>query len=170
MHADGFPLGVEDGVAATAGLRQRDILNLRVVAIEQRTTEAEHDVSSGRVTDEDHSLGGVAEHGLERLRRCRPRAFVVNAELCELAEEHVRDGRRHLLCELVRRREEADAGVSTYLAHSHEKSAAVNLSNESVLGMQASVGAVARVSVATLAFEYNVARVSSRSIKLGVGF
>ena len=62
------------------------------------------------------------------------------------------------------------AGVSTYLANSHEKTAAVDLEDERVLGAQATIGAVARIGWIQLAAEYNAAKVSSRSIKLGVSF
>ena len=62
------------------------------------------------------------------------------------------------------------AGVSTYLARSHEKSSVVDLSDENVLGAQATLGVSARVSVATLAVEYSAARVRSSAIKLGVAF
>lgn len=62
------------------------------------------------------------------------------------------------------------AGVSTYLSRSHEKTEAVDLRDENVLGVQAMVGAVARISVARIAVEYNTARVRSRSIKVGVSF
>jgi hypothetical protein len=61
-------------------------------------------------------------------------------------------------------------GVSTYLASSHETTSAVNLSNENVLGVRGTVGAVMEVSKARLGAEYSLARVNSVSIKLGVGF
>ncbi len=61
-------------------------------------------------------------------------------------------------------------GVSTYLANSHEKTAAVALDDERVLGAQATVGAVAKVGWLRVAAEYNAAKVSSRSIKLGLSF
>lgn len=62
------------------------------------------------------------------------------------------------------------AGVSSYLSTAHEKTAAVALSDENVLGGQAMVGAVVQVSVVRLAAEYNTARVGTRSFKLGVAF
>ena len=62
------------------------------------------------------------------------------------------------------------AGVSTYLANSHETSAVVNLSDEHVVGVQGMVGAVTQISIARLAVEYSVARVNSLSFKLGVTF
>lgn len=62
------------------------------------------------------------------------------------------------------------AGVSSYLSTAHEKTAAVALSDENVLGSQAMVGAVVQVSVVRLAAEYNTARVGTRSFKLGVAF
>lgn len=62
------------------------------------------------------------------------------------------------------------AGVSGYLSSAHEKSAAVTLSDEQVLGVQAMVGAVAQISVARIAVEYGAASVRSRTIKLGLAF
>jgi len=59
------------------------------------------------------------------------------------------------------------AGVSTYLASSHEKSAVVNLDDERVLGAQAMAGAVLQLSVARVAVEYNVSKVNSLSLKVG---
>jgi hypothetical protein len=61
------------------------------------------------------------------------------------------------------------AGVSGYLASSHEKTAAVELRNEHVPGAQASVGAALQLSAARFSVEYNVARVRSVSLKAGVG-
>jgi hypothetical protein len=60
------------------------------------------------------------------------------------------------------------AGVSTNLSTSHEKSSAVSLADEHVVGAQGMVGAVAQISMATLAVEYNVAKVQTLSIKVGV--
>lgn len=62
------------------------------------------------------------------------------------------------------------AGVSTYMSSSHEKSAVVSLSDEHVMGAQAMVGAVAKVSVLRIGMEYNTAKVHSRSLKIGVAF
>ena len=61
------------------------------------------------------------------------------------------------------------AGVSSYLASSHEKSPVVNLADEHVLGGQAMVGAEVQLSKARLAAEYNVSRVNSFSLKVGIG-
>jgi len=61
------------------------------------------------------------------------------------------------------------AGVSSYLASSHEKSAVVNLADEHVLGGQAMMGAEVQLSKARLAAEYSVSRVSSFSLKVGMG-
>jgi hypothetical protein len=61
------------------------------------------------------------------------------------------------------------AGVSSYLSSSHEKSAVVNLTDEQVLGGQAMIGAEVRVSKARLAAEYNVSRVNSFSLRVGIG-
>ena len=62
------------------------------------------------------------------------------------------------------------AGVSAYVSSSHEKSAIVSLQDERVLGMRGMLGAVAQISVARLAVEYNVAAVNSVSFKVGIGF
>ena len=61
------------------------------------------------------------------------------------------------------------AGVSTYLASAHEKTSAVTLDDENVIGMQGTVGAAVQLSKARLGVEYNVARVSSFSLKVGFG-
>lgn len=62
------------------------------------------------------------------------------------------------------------AGVSTVLSRAHETSAAVNLLDENTFGVVGTVGAAAQVSAARLAVEYSMARVSSLSFKVGVGF
>ena len=61
------------------------------------------------------------------------------------------------------------AGVSTYLSSSHEKTTAVDLDNERVLGAQGMVGAALELSKARLAVEYNVASVPTFSLKVGIG-
>jgi hypothetical protein len=61
------------------------------------------------------------------------------------------------------------AGVSIYLASSHEKSPVVNLDDERVLGAQANVGAAIQISKARLAAEYNMAAVRTFSLKVGIG-
>jgi len=61
------------------------------------------------------------------------------------------------------------AGVSTYLTSAHEKTTAVALDDEHVIGMQASVGAAVQLSKARLGVEYNVAKVPSFSFKVGFG-
>ena len=60
-------------------------------------------------------------------------------------------------------------GVSSYLSTSHEKAAAVSLHDERVLGAQATLGAAVQLAMARLGVEYNVARVNSFSLKVGVG-
>jgi hypothetical protein len=60
-------------------------------------------------------------------------------------------------------------GGSTYLSSSHEKTTAVDLDDEHVLGAQAMVGATLQVSKGGLGVEYNAAKVNSFSIKIGVG-
>jgi hypothetical protein len=62
------------------------------------------------------------------------------------------------------------AGLSTYLSSSHEKTAAVNLRDERVLGAQAMVGATTQLSMVRLGVEYNVAKVNSFSLKVGLGW
>ncbi len=59
--------------------------------------------------------------------------------------------------------------VSAYLGRSHEKSAVVDLADESVIGVQGSVGVVAQLSVARVAVEYNLASLNTISFKVGVG-
>ena len=61
-------------------------------------------------------------------------------------------------------------GASTYLTTAHEKTAAVTLADENVVGTQAMVGVSARISAVRIGMEYNTARVASRSLKIGVGF
>ena len=60
-------------------------------------------------------------------------------------------------------------GVSASLSRSHEKSSVVDLEDENVLGAQATVGAVAQISIASVAVEYMMARVPSVSLKVGLG-
>jgi hypothetical protein len=60
-------------------------------------------------------------------------------------------------------------GASTYLSTAHEKTAVVDLRDERVLGAQAMVGAALQVSKARLGVEYNVSKVNSLSIKVGIG-
>jgi len=60
-------------------------------------------------------------------------------------------------------------GVSTFLASSHEKTAAVTLSDERVLGAHGFAGAALELSKARLSVEYGLAEVRSLSFKVGVG-
>lgn len=60
------------------------------------------------------------------------------------------------------------AGVSGYLATAHERTDAVDLDDERVPGAQGMVGAELRLSRARLAAEYNVAKVRSVSLKMGI--
>jgi hypothetical protein len=62
------------------------------------------------------------------------------------------------------------AGISGYIARSHEKTSAVALDDETVPGAQAMVGALARISKARVAFELSTSRVNSRSMRVGVSF
>jgi hypothetical protein len=61
-------------------------------------------------------------------------------------------------------------GTSTYLSSSHEKTTAVNLDDEHVVGVQAMAGASLQISKARIGIEYNAAAVNSLSMKFGVGF
>jgi hypothetical protein len=60
-------------------------------------------------------------------------------------------------------------GASTYVSSSHEKTAAVSLDDEHVAGAQAMLGAAVQLSVVRLGVEYNVAKVQSLSLKVGIG-
>ena len=59
-------------------------------------------------------------------------------------------------------------GLSSYLSSSHEKSAVVNLRDERVVGGQGTVGVIAQLSMARVGAEYNFAKVSSFSLKVGL--
>jgi hypothetical protein len=61
------------------------------------------------------------------------------------------------------------AGVSTYLASSHEKTSAVALRDERLVGMQTTAGASLQLTKARLGVEYNVAKVPTVSFKVGFG-
>jgi hypothetical protein len=61
------------------------------------------------------------------------------------------------------------AGLATYLSSSHEKTNAVNLTDERVIGAMATLGAELQFSVVRVAAEASVAKVPSMSIKLGFG-
>ena len=55
------------------------------------------------------------------------------------------------------------------LSTAHEKSAAVNLSDEQTLGAMGTIGAAAQYSFVRAAVEYNVATVNALSFRLGFG-
>jgi hypothetical protein len=61
-------------------------------------------------------------------------------------------------------------GVSAYMSRTHETSSAVDLKDESALGVQAMLGVVAGFSIARLAVEYNLAAVNTISYRIGVSF
>jgi hypothetical protein len=61
-------------------------------------------------------------------------------------------------------------GVSTYMSHAHETSAVVDLHDETVVGAQGMLGVVTKLAKARIGVEYNFARVSTLSFKLGVSF
>lgn len=60
-------------------------------------------------------------------------------------------------------------GVSGYLASAQETTSKVDLEDETALGAQATLGVAARVSVLRLGAEYNIAKVSGISMKVGFG-
>lgn len=62
------------------------------------------------------------------------------------------------------------AGASVHLTTSHEKSAVVDLRDETIAGLQGMVGAIAHISFAKVAVEYNAAVVNTISFKIGFGF
>jgi hypothetical protein len=59
--------------------------------------------------------------------------------------------------------------VSGYLSRGHEHTSKVDLKSESVFGMQASAGVAVRISGVRLGAEYNLARVTGYSFKIGYG-
>lgn len=61
------------------------------------------------------------------------------------------------------------AGVSGYLTRTQERSAVVNLADERALGLQAMGGVTLSGYGVRLGMEYNVAEVSSMSIRIGFG-
>ena len=62
------------------------------------------------------------------------------------------------------------AGVSSYLSCSHETSERVDLDDERVIGGQAMVGAVLKLSAVRVGLEYNLAKVNTVSLKIGAAF
>jgi hypothetical protein len=61
------------------------------------------------------------------------------------------------------------AVVSTYLSRGHEHTSKVALGSEDVFGVQAAAGLVLRIGGIRLGAEYNMARVSGYSVKIGYG-
>lgn len=61
------------------------------------------------------------------------------------------------------------AGVSATMSRSHEKSAVVDLDDETSAGAQGMIGTAARIYNATVSVEYAVAAVPALSFKIGVG-
>jgi hypothetical protein len=61
------------------------------------------------------------------------------------------------------------AVVSGYLSRGHEHTSKVDLKSESVFGVQASAGVAVRVAGVRFGAEYNVARVTGYSFKIGYG-
>jgi hypothetical protein len=61
-------------------------------------------------------------------------------------------------------------GVSTFLSNSHEKTTAVELDDEHVVGAQGMVGAVLKLALVRVAVEYNFSEVSTLSYKIGIAF
>lgn len=62
------------------------------------------------------------------------------------------------------------AGISSYIARSHETSLVVDLDDEIVPGSMTAVGATLTLSALRLGVEYSTAKVNSVSMKVGVGF
>lgn len=62
------------------------------------------------------------------------------------------------------------AGLSTYMAATRETTDAVALSNEHAIGGQFMIGAQAKIYAARLGVEYNIARLSTLSFKMGIAF
>jgi hypothetical protein len=62
------------------------------------------------------------------------------------------------------------AGVSSYLSCSHETTSKVDLKDEKLLGGQGMIGVVAKLSIARIGVEYNFAKRSTLSFKLGIAF
>ena len=60
--------------------------------------------------------------------------------------------------------------ASSFLSHAHEKTDKVSLKDEIVPGLQAAVGASARVSILTLGVEYNFAKINTLSYKMGITY
>jgi len=60
-------------------------------------------------------------------------------------------------------------GASTYLSTAHEKTAAVSLDDEHVAGAQAMLGTAVQLSVVRLGVEYNVVKVQSLTLTVGIG-
>ncbi|HYG03952.1 MAG TPA: hypothetical protein VD927_16015 [Chryseosolibacter sp.] len=60
--------------------------------------------------------------------------------------------------------------LSSYMSASKEKSDVVSLKDERIFGVQTSAGVVAKIAMASLAFEYNHATVNTISMKVGAKF
>jgi hypothetical protein len=61
------------------------------------------------------------------------------------------------------------ASVSASLSRSHEKSAVVNLADERVMGVHATLGTVLQLPGVRVAMEASAARVPNVSLKIGIG-
>lgn len=62
------------------------------------------------------------------------------------------------------------AGISSYLTATHEKTNAVELHDEQMIGVQACTGLVVKVAALHVAAEYNVANLNTLSFKIGARF
>jgi hypothetical protein len=60
-------------------------------------------------------------------------------------------------------------GVSGYAAHGRETTSAVELDNETIFGVQGTVGVAVEISAVRLGTEVNLGRVPSYSFKVGLG-
>lgn len=62
------------------------------------------------------------------------------------------------------------AGISATLSHAHEKTEAVALKDENILGFQGMVGTTLQIYKVNLGVEYNLANVNTLSYKVGARF
>jgi len=61
------------------------------------------------------------------------------------------------------------AAVSGYLSRGHETTSKVDLDDENILGVQATIGAAASLSVLRLGAEFNLAKVTGYAFRIGLG-
>lgn len=150
------------GLTLRAGVTSRTDVGVYVT----KNPNANYGFIGGQV---QHLLAGSAERGWSAAGRLSAVSLfgpedleftVVGADL--LASRDVRLARWATLSPY--------AGVSAYVSNARETTAAVNLRDERVPGGQAMVGATLDVFNARLGVEYNVSKVNSLSLKLGMGW